>query len=149
MSQNIFIFISGKSDKTIVETLDQLNDCITFDSIKSGYLALELRDSSPPKLWEKILYPLLGLKIPDEIKSLSSLYYENSCSLLFDSESEWISQNSSVTSDENEQVRLKTLNDEDLYLPKNSFVSIHETKLAFEHFFKTKKRPSIVSQKVS
>lgn len=106
-----------------------------------GELSLELREDAEPRRWEKIVYPLLGLKIPTDSDILLAYWSGDKALLTFQSqEKEWVARVPEFA-DDDRLVEFHTSSGEIFSEPMSDCVPKVKAASACEEFFATKERP--------
>lgn len=127
-----------------ISSIDELQYTVR-SALESGVTALSLvcQKGAPPKKWEKIVYPLLGLKVPEDISSLSvhpsgadgSVSYE-------EEEIEWVPEG--ADKNRRDKVEFKTAAGETFIESGSELVPTSVAILMMEEFFSKRKKPSLV-----
>ena len=133
--------IRGDDEQTVESPSQLTTELTAATAASSGVVALELRKGEPPKRWEKVVYPLLGLKIPISATVLA-VYWNGAHALATfeDSEKEWVAK-SEVANASDAIVEFKTEAGEPFSVPVGDCIQKEKALRLLEEFFQTQKRP--------
>ncbi len=107
-----------------------------------GVFTLELRKGVPPRPWEKFVYPLLGLKIPIAVTSLTVYWVGVWAFATFeDNDREWVAY-VDAQPDGEKLVDFKTEAGEALPVPARDCISKEQGFRLLEGFFQVHKQPA-------
>lgn len=142
MNSRAFFLVRGGNEQSI-ESASQLTTHLEAAiAASAGALTLELREGEPPKRWEKVVYPLLGLKVPISATTLA-VYWNGTRALATfeDSEKEWMAKNEAATAGD-AVVEFKTEAGEPFSMPAGDCIQKEKALRLLEEFFEAQKRPT-------
>lgn len=132
----------AKQIESATQLSAELNSCWATNP---PCVSLELRKGSSPKKWEKIIYPLLGLRIPLNTISLTIYRNQHHALIVYEvSEEEWLPENGDSGDG---YVAFRTHQGEDFTVPLNTCIAHLVANRLMEEFFITKKKPATIQWK--
>lgn len=141
MNGRAFLCVRGGNEQKIdsVPQLTTLMEAATAAS--SGVVTMELRKGEPPKRWEKVIYPMLGLKVPITASVLAAYWNGERALVTFeDGEKEWVARSEAVSASD-ALVEFKTEASEQFSVPVGACIQKAKALQLLEEFFQTQKRP--------
>lgn len=106
-------------------------------------LSLNYEKGTPPKRWETIVYPLLGLKVPQDTISLSMYPFGSDALVSYEEEEvEWVPEGADRS--RTDKIEFKTAAGELFIESGSEVVPVSVAMQLMEEFYAKRKKPSLL-----
>ena len=149
MKPGQFIFEVDEKEGQAVRSLEELDSlCVSAFQKSAVSVYLILKSGKSPERWEKILYPLLAMKIPDEVVQLGVCAKANLAHVTFEENDEEWTIPSSQAEEMADRVCLQTGDGEPFWVSSAKCIAKDKAGEVLREFFSSRKRPrSVLWQK--